>query len=158
MKPEPIGFMLPKNVMRILGIRVAHSVGYQWVQYKEIRSDSDTRGEPGAPPVTQRVDAPIYDPSIGWMYLELNNRKRPLGNFNVEYNPHLTDVRHFQELDIEVERGSMVTGLYMNEAYFPASSDGVTKYIVAIYFNCLCDDEGQDIDSIIDAHEDHHIL
>jgi hypothetical protein len=106
-RPVVLNTQLPAHVCRITGVRVVHSVGLNLFN--------------GMP---QRL------PSIGWIYLEVNNRKDVIGNISVGYDSGIDGSNEYLELDIPVQRGALLTGIYNNT--FDDYPDNL-NYVVTIY-------------------------
>ena len=97
---------LPMHLTRIVGIRCGYSSGIERI-VPYITADSI--------------------PRIGWFTLDVNNRKRTLGAFDVSFSkPWVETDNSFQEIDIAVQPGSMITGTYNNELMYPYGGKAVT--------------------------------
>lgn len=97
--PVDISTRLPLHLTRIVGIQCRYSSGIERI--------------------VPRINADII-PRIGWFTLAVNNRKRPLGVFDVRYERPWIDANDdYQELDVPIQGGSMITGTYNNELQYP---------------------------------------
>lgn len=97
--PVDISTRLPLHLTRIVGIQCRYSSGIERI--------------------VPRINADII-PRIGWFSLSVNNRKRPLGVFDVRYERPWIDANDdYQELDVPIQGGSMITGTYNNELQYP---------------------------------------
>lgn len=97
--PVDISTRLPLHLTRIVGIQCRYSSGIERI--------------------IPRINAEII-PRIGWFTLAVNNRKRPLGVFEVRYERPWIDANDdYQELDVPIQGGSMITGTYNNELQYP---------------------------------------
>jgi len=97
--PVDISTRLPLHLSRIVGIQCRYCSGIERI--------------------VPRITADII-PRIGWFTLSVNNRKRPLGVFDVRYEGPWIDANDaYQELDVPIQGGSMITGTYNNELQYP---------------------------------------
>ncbi|MEO6832637.1 MAG: hypothetical protein ABI169_10550, partial [Chitinophagaceae bacterium] len=97
--PVDISTRLPLHLTRVVGIQCRYCYGIERI--------------------VPRITADII-PRIGWFTLDLNNRKRPLGVFDVRYEqPWIDASDEYQELDVAIQGGSMITGTYNNELQYP---------------------------------------
>lgn len=97
--PVDISTRLPLHLTRIVGIQCRYCSGIERI--------------------VPRITADII-PRIGWFTLSVNNRKRPLGVFEVRYERPWIDANDdYQELDVPIQGGSMITGTYNNELQYP---------------------------------------
>ncbi len=97
--PVDISTRLPLHLSRIVGIQCRYCSGIERI--------------------VPRIIADII-PRIGWFTLAVNNRKRPLGVFDVRYERPWIDANDgYQELDVSIQGGSMITGTYNNELQYP---------------------------------------
>jgi hypothetical protein len=97
--PVDIATRLPQHLTRIVGIQCRYCSGIERI--------------------VPRITADII-PRIGWFTLAVNNRKRPLGVFDVRYERPWVDAHDgYQELDVPIQGGSMITGTYNNELQYP---------------------------------------
>ncbi len=97
--PVDISTRLPLHLTRIIGIQCRYCSGIERI--------------------VPRITADII-PRIGWFTLEANNKKRPLGVFDVRYErPWIDASDDYQELDVAIQGGSMITGTYNNELQYP---------------------------------------
>lgn len=97
--PVDISTRLPLHLTRIVGIQCRYCSGIERI--------------------VPRINADII-PRIGWFTLSANNRKRPLGVFDVRYERPWIDANdEYQELDVAIQGGSMITGTYNNELQYP---------------------------------------
>ena len=97
--PVDISTRLPLHLTRIVGIQCRYCSGIERI--------------------VPRITADII-PRIGWFTLDVNNRKRPLGVFDVRYEQPWIDANdEYQEIDVPIQGGSMVTGIYNNELQYP---------------------------------------
>ncbi len=97
--PVDISTRLPLHLSRIVGIQCRYCSGIERI--------------------VPRITADII-PRIGWFTLDVNNRKRPLGVFDVRYErPWVDSNDDYQELDVPIQGGSMITGTYNNELQYP---------------------------------------
>jgi hypothetical protein len=106
--PVDVAVRLPQHLTRIVGIQCRYCSGIERI--------------------VPRITADII-PRIGWFTLAVNNRKRPLGVFDVRYEQPWVDANDdYQELDVPIQGGSMITGTYNNELQYPygeaANKDG----------------------------------
>lgn len=145
--PVDISTRLPMHLTRITGIQCRYCYGIERL--------------------TPAINAEII-PRIGWFTLAANSRKRPLGVFDVRYERAGTDAcEDYQELDVPIQGGSMLTGTYNNELQYPygelqpagrssslildsakvrpddikivnpANAANYSGYIVAVYLKCI---------------------
>lgn len=97
--PVDISTRLPLHLTRIIGIQCRYCSGIERI----------------VPSITADII-----PRIGWFTLAVNNRKRPLGVFDVRYERPWIDANDgYQELDVLIQSGSMITGTYNNELQYP---------------------------------------
>lgn len=97
--PVDISTRLPLHLTRIVGIQCRYSSGIERI--------------------VPRIAAE-YLPRIGWFALDVNNRKRVLGVFDVRYErPTIDSNSDFQEIDVAIQGGSLITGTYNNELHYP---------------------------------------
>ena len=97
--PVDIATRLPRHLTRIVGIQCRYCSGIERI--------------------VPRITADII-PRIGWFTLAVNNMKRPLGVFDVRYERPWVDASDdYQELDVPIQGGSMITGTYNNELQYP---------------------------------------
>ncbi len=97
--PVDISTRLPQHLTRIAGIQCRYCSGIERI--------------------VPRISADII-PRIGWFTLAANNRKRTLGVFDVRYERPWIDANDdYQELDVSIQGGSMITGTYNNELQYP---------------------------------------
>lgn len=97
--PVDIATRLPLHLSRIVGIQCRYCSGIERI----------------VPPITADII-----PRIGWFTLAGNNRKRPLGVFDVRYERPWIDANDgYQDLDVPIQYGSMITGTYNNELLYP---------------------------------------
>lgn len=97
--PVDISTRLPLHLTRIVGIQCRYSSGIERI--------------------VPRITADIIQ-RIGWFALDVNNRKRVLGVFDVRYERPSVDANNdYQELDVPIQCGSMITGTYNNELLYP---------------------------------------
>lgn len=97
--PVDIATRLPQHLTRIVGIQCRYCSGIERI--------------------VPRITADII-PRIGWFTLAVNNVKRPLGVFDVRYERPWVDANDdYQELDVPIQGGSMITGTYNNELQYP---------------------------------------
>lgn len=97
--PVDISTRLPLHLTRIVGIQCRYCTGIERI----------------VPAITADII-----PRIGWFTLDVNNRKRPLGVFDVRYErPWIDAADGYQEIDIAIQGGSMITGTYNNELQYP---------------------------------------
>jgi hypothetical protein len=97
--PVDIATRLPQHLTGIVGIQCRYSSGIERI--------------------VPRITADII-PRIGWFTLAVNNRKRPLGVFDVRYERPWIDANDdYQELNVPIQGGSMITGTYNNELQYP---------------------------------------
>ena len=102
--PVDIATRLPLHLSRIVGIQCRYCSGIERIM--------------------PRITADII-PRIGWFTLAVNNRKRPLGVFDVRYERPWIDANDgYQELDVPIQGGSMITGTYNNELVYPYGESG----------------------------------
>ena len=139
-RPVTLNTQLPANLSRIIGIKAIHSAGLNL--YEDL---SKVRN--GKPSFTNS--------SIGWFYLEFNNRADVFGNLDVQYNPEKPiskDEGEFIPVDFPLVPASMVTGIYnnvfdpnhylLNNRTYMWSSSAVKilpswmPYIITIYLQC----------------------
>ncbi len=100
--PVDISTRLPLHLTRIVGIQCRYSSGIERI--------------------VPRITADIIQ-RIGWFTLDVNNRKRPLGVFDVRYErPSIDANNDYQEIDVQIQGGSMITGTYNNELLYPYGS------------------------------------
>ena len=100
--PVDIATRLPLHLTRIVGIQCRYCSGIDRI----------------VPAITADIIS-----RIGWFTLAVNNRKRPLGVFDVRYERPLVDANDsYQELDVSIQGGSMITGTYNNELLYPYGS------------------------------------
>lgn len=97
--PVDISTRLPLHLTRIVGIQCRYCSGIERI--------------------VPRIAADII-PRIGWFTLAVNNRKRTLGVFDVRYERPWIDANDdYQEIDVPIQGGSMITGTYNNELQYP---------------------------------------
>jgi hypothetical protein len=97
--PVDISTRLPLHLTRITGIQCRYSSGIERI--------------------VPRIAADML-PRIGWFTLDVNNRKRPLGVFEVRYERPSVDANDdYQDIDVPIQGGSMITGTYNNELQYP---------------------------------------
>lgn len=97
--PVDISTRLPLHLNRIIGIQCRYSSGIERI--------------------VPRIAADVL-PRIGWFTLDVNNRKRPLGVFDVRYERSTVDANDdYQDIDVLIQGGSMITGTYNNELQYP---------------------------------------
>jgi len=97
--PVDISTRLPLHLTRIVGIQCRYCSGIERIR----------------PAITAEII-----PRIGWFTLAANNRKRPLGVFDVRYERPWIDANDgYQEIDVAIQGGSMITGTYNNELQYP---------------------------------------
>lgn len=100
--PVDISTRLPLHLTRIVGIQCRYSLGIERI--------------------VPRINADVL-PRIGWFTLDVNNRKRTLGVFDVRYERPTVDANDgYQEIDVAIQGGSMITGTYNNELLYPYGS------------------------------------
>lgn len=105
--PVDISTRLPLHLTRIVGIQCRYCFGIERI--------------------VPKITADII-PRIGWFTLAVNNRKRPLGVFDVRYERSWIDANDdYQELDVPIQGGSMVTGTYNNELQYPYGAAATTN-------------------------------
>ena len=105
--PVDISTRLPLHLTRIIGIQCRYCSGIERI--------------------VPRITADII-PRIGWFTLDANNRKRPLGVFDVRYErPWIDSNDEYQELDIAIQGGSMITGTYNNELQYHYGASATTN-------------------------------
>ncbi|MBS1629368.1 MAG: hypothetical protein JST27_04855 [Bacteroidetes bacterium] len=108
--PVDISTRLPLRLTRIVGIQCKYISGIERI--------------------IPRITADII-PRIGWFTLSVNNMKRPLGVFDVRYErPWIDSNDDYQDLDVPIQGGSMITGTYNNELQYPygaSSTSGTTQ-------------------------------
>lgn len=103
--PVDISTRLPLHLTRIVGIQCRYCSGIERI--------------------VPAINADII-PRIGWFTLNVNNRKRPLGVFDVRYERPWIDANdHYQELDVPIQGGSMITGTYNNELQYPYGTSSI---------------------------------
>lgn len=96
--PVDISTRLPLHLTRIVGIQCRYCSGIERIR--------------------PQIAAEVI-PRIGWFTLAVNNRKRPLGVFDVRYERPWIDANDdYQELDVPIQGGSMITGTYNNELQY----------------------------------------
>ena len=97
--PVDVATRLPQHLTRIVGIQCRYCSGIERI--------------------VPRITADII-PRIGWFTLAVNNMKRPLGVFDVRYERPWVDASDdYQELDVPIQGGSIITGTYNNELQYP---------------------------------------
>lgn len=102
--PVDISTRLPLHLSRIVGIQCRYCSGIERI--------------------VPRITADVI-PRIGWFTLAVNNRKRTLGVFDVRYErPWIDSNDGYQELDVPIQGGSMITGTYNNELIYPYGESG----------------------------------
>lgn len=105
--PVDVSTRLPLHLTRIVGIQCRYCYGIERI--------------------VPRITADII-PRIGWFTLAANNRKRPLGVFDVRYERPWIDANDdYQELDVPIQGGSMITGTYNNELQYPYGAGSTTS-------------------------------
>jgi hypothetical protein len=105
--PVDISTRLPLHLTRIVGIQCRYCSGIEQIR--------------------PQIAAEII-PRIGWFTLTVNNRKRPLGVFDVRYERPWIDANDgYQELDVPIQGGSMITGTYNNELQYPYGETPVSS-------------------------------
>lgn len=139
-RPVTLNAQLPANITKIVGIRAIHSAGLNvYDDLSLIRN--------GYPSFT--------DSSIGWFYIEFNNRQYAFGNLDVGYNPSKAlPVKEgvYLPVDIAIESASLVTGIYnnvfdpdhymLNNKFYPWLSAAVKilprwmPYIISLNLQC----------------------
>lgn len=131
-RPVTINVNLPANLTSITGISAVHSAGIN------LYSAIDASGL-----------AHLPNGSIGWLYLECNNRSQPVGNLDVLFHRNVT-ARHeygFTSVNILLQKNAIITGVYSNtfdpDAYLLSNTFTPVKewinYIVTIYLKCTKD-------------------
>lgn len=104
--PVDISTRLPLHLSRIVGIQCRYCSGIERI--------------------VPRITADII-PRIGWFTLAANNRKRTMGVFDVRYErPWVDSNDGYQELDVPIQGGSMITGTYNNELLYPYGAASTT--------------------------------
>lgn len=109
--PVDVSTRLPLHLTRIVGIQCRYSSGIERI-----------------------VPAIAADmlPRIGWFALDVNNKKRPLGVFDVRYERPSVDANDdYQEIDVAIQGGSMITGTYNNELQYPYGTNSTTPLPVS---------------------------
>lgn len=105
--PVDISTRLPLHLTRIVGIQCRYCSGIEQIR--------------------PQIAAEII-PRIGWFTLGVNNRKRPLGVFDVRYERPWIDANdEYQELDVPIQGGSMITGTYNNELQYPYGETAISN-------------------------------
>jgi hypothetical protein len=93
-----LSIRLPKKFTRITGVHCKHTYGIEYL--------------------VPAIAAPVL-PRIGWFYIEANNRKNPIGVFDVGYTKGNVEATNgYQEIDIPVQPGSIISGIYNNELIY----------------------------------------
>ncbi len=81
---------------------------------------------------------------IGLIALEFNSRKQLLINSVVAYESKVEELPDYQEVNIPLENGQLVTGYYMDTNQIEASD--FMPYTVSVYLKC-------ELEVIVDSRE-----
>jgi hypothetical protein len=83
---------------------------------------------------TQGLKLQSDKPEIGLLALEFNSRKQLLINDVIGFQSGVQEIPNYQEVNIPLESGQLVTGYYMDTEQV-APSD-FQPYIISIYLRC----------------------
>jgi hypothetical protein len=122
--PVTINTVLPSHIVKIMGIKVVHSVG------------------------VEKMTTANYLPVIGHLSLEFNSKQYHFGNLEVPFDHNAEASDEFLDAAIDVQVNSLLTGNYENKVFTGTDylkADGTTtdkwsNYIVTIYLKTMSND------------------
>lgn len=86
------------------------------------------------------IGSEVDIPEIGLVAVEFNSRKQLYFNYLVGYEAQVEQLPEFQELNIPLESGQLVTGYYLDTQINPYQNNALKEwfrpYRIAIYLRC----------------------